>query len=97
MTLHELIDSSFTIIHGCAMQKIPSGVRVVNIHSMDRVAVFSPGGEPIETTLDDIELRRIRRFIEDNYLDMYEKWSEYNREGFYQGRTRISHIFPRLR
>jgi len=35
--------------------------------------------------LTDQEIRKIQEFIEQNYLDMYKKWSEYSDKGFYIG------------
>ena len=34
--------------------------------------------------LTDVEIRKIQKFIKINYLTMYEKWSEYSKEGYYQ-------------
>lgn len=33
--------------------------------------------------LNDREIRGIREFIKDNYLEMYLRWSEISDEGFY--------------
>ena len=35
--------------------------------------------------LNDRELRMIQRFISERYREMYQKWAEYSREGFYRG------------
>ena len=35
--------------------------------------------------LTELEIRRIRRFIKENYEEMYQKWSSVSDEGFYQG------------
>ena len=34
--------------------------------------------------LNDREIRRIQKFIKQNYQDMYRVWSQYSDEGFYQ-------------
>jgi hypothetical protein len=34
-------------------------------------------------SLTDREIRIIRDFIRQNYIDMYMKWSEYSSEGFF--------------
>ena len=34
--------------------------------------------------LNDREIRKIQEFIKQNYQEMYLKWSEYSREGFYE-------------
>lgn len=33
--------------------------------------------------LNDREINKIRAFIKQNYLEMYEKWASYSQEGFY--------------
>lgn len=33
--------------------------------------------------LSEKELNAIQRFIKEHYLEMYSKWSEYSKEGFY--------------
>lgn len=35
--------------------------------------------------LNDLELRKIQRFIKENYVEMYQKWSSLSDEGFYRG------------
>lgn len=36
-------------------------------------------------SLNDLEIRRLQRFIRDNYEIMYTKWRIYSTEGFFQG------------
>ena len=35
-------------------------------------------------TLNDRETRRIQTFIKKNYQEMYLKWAEYSKEGYYE-------------
>ena len=35
-------------------------------------------------TLNDRETRRIQTFIKNNYQEMYLKWAEYSKEGYYE-------------
>ncbi len=35
--------------------------------------------------LNDREIHVIQAFIKEQYMDMFEKWSEYSEEGFYRG------------
>lgn len=37
--------------------------------------------------LNDREVRKIQEFIKINYQDMYLKWAEYSREGFYRNQN----------
>ena len=36
--------------------------------------------------LNDREINIIQEFIKDKYQEMYNKWAEYSREGFYIGK-----------
>ena len=35
-------------------------------------------------TLNDRESRKIQTFIKNNYQEMYLKWAEYSKEGYYE-------------
>ena len=35
--------------------------------------------------LNDRTIRKLQAFIKKNYKEMYKKWSEYSKEGFYRG------------
>ena len=35
-------------------------------------------------TLNDRETRKIQTFIKNNYQEMYLKWAEYSKEGYYE-------------
>lgn len=35
-------------------------------------------------TLNDREIRKIQSFIKNNYQEMYLKWSQYSKHGFYE-------------
>ena len=85
MTPEQLVDASFVIINGYALQKIEKGIQVVNIHKPDHAAVFSEKGELLETNMDDIEAQQIQQFIKENYEEMYQKWSALSDEGYYRG------------
>ena len=36
--------------------------------------------------LNDREINKIQSFIKDNYQEMYNKWQEYSKTGFYLGK-----------
>lgn len=36
--------------------------------------------------LNDREINKIQSFIQDNYQEMYNKWQEYSKSGFYLGK-----------
>ena len=35
--------------------------------------------------LNDREIHKMQAYIKKNYKDMYKKWAEYSKNGFYQG------------
>ena len=35
--------------------------------------------------VNDRTIRKLQAFIKKNYKEMYKKWSEYSKEGFYRG------------
>lgn len=69
-------------------------VECMHVHASDKrlsesgsAKLFVKGnGETIvqnRGVLTDRELRLIREFIHDNYKEMYRKWAEYSRNGYY--------------
>ena len=69
-------------------------VECMHVHASDKrlsesgsAKLFVKGnGETIVQNrgiLSDRELRLIREFIQDNYKEMYRKWAEYSRNGYY--------------
>lgn len=69
-------------------------VECMHVHASDKrlsesgsAKLFVKGnGETIVQNrgiLTDRELRLIREFIQDNYKEMYRKWAEYSRNGYY--------------
>ncbi len=49
--------------------------------------VKSDGGTVVQSqgSLTDKEMRKIRQFIKENYMDMYSTWSKMSKQGFYEG------------
>lgn len=37
-------------------------------------------------SLSDLEVRKVKAFIKDHYLEMYDLWAEWSYTGFYRGR-----------
>ncbi len=44
------------------------------------------GDSTIESvgTLNEREIRKVQMFIKNNYQEMYLKWTEYSKEGYYE-------------
>lgn len=69
-------------------------VECMHVHASDRKLtengaakffVKADGNSEIQERgiLTDIEIEKIRRFIKENYKEMYLKWAEYSTNGFY--------------
>ena len=54
------------IVNGYAFTLDRGAVRVLNLNSPDRAAVFSPDGEMLETSMDDIELCIVSDYLRRN-------------------------------
>ena len=57
-------------------------IECMHVHASDRK--LTETGSANTRILNDTELGRIRAIIKQNYPEMYLKWSEYSREGFYE-------------
>ena len=69
-------------------------VEAMHVHASDsklteagaaKFFVMGNGDTRVENrgVLTDIEIRGIRAFIKENYLDMYMKWASKSKQGFY--------------
>ncbi|MBR1552734.1 MAG: DUF4160 domain-containing protein [Schwartzia sp.] len=69
-------------------------VEAMHVHASDRKLteaasakffVMGNGDTRLENrgVLNDMEIRAIRAFIKENYLDMYRKWASMSDKGFY--------------
>lgn len=56
-TVLSVADAADMIVNGYAFTCNPKGFRVLNLNQPDKAAVFSKGGEVLETSMDDIELQ----------------------------------------
>ncbi len=70
-------------------------VECMHVHASDRrlsetgsakFFVKENGDSTIESvgTLNEREIRKIQMFIKNNYQEMYLKWTEYSKEGYYE-------------
>ncbi len=75
-SFHEIAEKAAVIVNGYALQKIEKGIRVVNIHKPTHTAIFSEGGELLETSMDDIELHIAQNYYEKGLPYMEEENAE---------------------
>lgn len=70
--IKEVADKADLIVNGYAFTKCKLGFRVLNLNRPSKAAVFSEKGEMLETSMDDIELRIARNYLEQNRIFMEE-------------------------
>jgi len=51
-----IADEADMIVNGYAFTKCDTGYRVLNLDNPQKAMVVSDNGEPLETTMDDIEI-----------------------------------------
>lgn len=51
------------IVNGYAYTKADDGIHVLNLNKPEKATVFTPEGETLETTMDDIEIEIVRRYL----------------------------------
>lgn len=60
------------IVNGYAFERKPDGIHVLNLNSPDKATVFNNEDEAIETTMDDIEISIVRKYLIANRKFMEE-------------------------
>lgn len=61
-----IADKADIIINGYAFTRRDDCIQVLNLNSSDKAVVFSTDGEVLETTMDDIELSIVSRYLREN-------------------------------
>lgn len=64
--IRQVADAAEMIVNGYAFHRCPEGFRVLNLNRPDRAVVFSPSAEVLETSMDDIEIKIVRGYLEKN-------------------------------
>lgn len=70
--IKEIADKADMIINGYAFTRENDQIRILNLNNLDKALVISEDGKVLETTMDDIEIRIVidywnndREFMED--------------------------------
>ena len=70
--LKSIADGADIIVNGYSFTRQDDLIRVLNLNNPEKASVMRMDGEPLETSMDDIEIRivqeylaRNRRFLED--------------------------------
>lgn len=61
-----IADKADIIINGYAFTREEDGIHVLNLNCPDKAAVFNEDCEVLETTMDDIELSIVIRYLQNN-------------------------------
>ena len=61
-----IADKADVIINGYAFTRENAQIHVLNLNSPDKAAVFGLDSKVLETTMDDIELSIVSRYLQQN-------------------------------
>ena len=61
-----IADKADFIVNGYAFTHVDERIHVLNLNCPDKAVVFSVDGEVLETTMDDIELSIVSRYLKQN-------------------------------
>lgn len=64
--IKKIADTADMIINGYAYTKCNERIRVLNLNHPESAAVLSTDGETLETTMDDIELKIAKNYLQQN-------------------------------
>ena len=61
-----IADKADIIVNGYAFTRVNDRIHVLNLNSPDKAVVFSADGQVLETTMDDIEISIVSRYLKQN-------------------------------
>lgn len=65
-----IADRADMIVNGYAFERKAEGIHVLNLNHPDKASVFNSEDEVIETTMDDIEISIVRKYLMANHIYM---------------------------
>ena len=86
--IKEIADKADMIVNGYAFTRENKQIRILNLNNLEKALVISEDGSIIlqkRGILNDREISKIQEYIKRHYKEMYIKWAEYSKNGFYQG------------
>lgn len=86
--IKEIADKADMIVNGYAFTRENNQIRILNLNNLEKALVISEDGSTIlqkRGILNDREISKIQEYIKRHYKEMYIKWAEYSKNGFYQG------------
>lgn len=64
--IKEIADRADMIVDGYAFTRENNQIRILNLNNTDKALVISEDGKVLETTMDDIEIRIVLDYWEDD-------------------------------
>ena len=64
--LKEIADQADIIVNGYSFTRQGNVVRVLNLNNPDKASVMNLDGEPLETSMADIEIRIVQEYLAKN-------------------------------
>ena len=68
----QVADQADLIVNGYAFTRCKDGFQVLNLNRPNKAVVFSPCGEVLETSMDDIEINIAKEYLEKSLPFMEE-------------------------
>lgn len=62
--IKSIADRADMIVNGYAFTRRDDGIHVINLNRPDKAVVYSTNGDVLETTMDDIELSIVSRYLQ---------------------------------
>ena len=72
----KLAEQAEVIVSGYAINRVEEGARIVNLKQPDHVAVISRENEVLMTSMDDIELHIVSKYLENSWKYMEDSDAE---------------------
>ncbi len=64
--IERIADEADMIVNGYAFKTCPKGYQIINLNNLNKALVLSKEGEPLETSMDDIEIYIVKEYFEKN-------------------------------
>ena len=71
--IREIADRADMIVNGYAFTRENGQIRVLNLNNLDKALVLSEDGRVLQTTMDDIEIRIVLYYWDNDRKFMYDE------------------------
>ena len=70
--IKNVADGADIIVNGYAFTRCKEGYKILNLNRLEKATVLSQDGEVLETSMDDIEIKIVKDYLEKNKKFMEE-------------------------